>query len=242
LQTPGLGLVGAPANAQERVKEYVKASGGFVSDRPVFDAFLEFYRLAANTGIGHVISDKDGVLTKEGDTSRAGDFRMLSRSFGFGCPLVTVLTGSAYEQNVKFAKAYGLDQRLATNPHVMKNPYLLMTENGAVRVNIITGEQDVMALDRELLAVLKGQYQRLVLDKVGRLVDELSFEWSYNHDDQTGKVYVANKKSMVTINVPRKYKDGRSYRETEDAERFRRHVLDIMTETAERMNLPYKIL
>ena|SRR3989338_7309845 len=57
IRTPGLGFVGAPSNAQDRVKEEVRnLSYGYVSDKRVFEGFLDFYEKAMNRGIKLIIS------------------------------------------------------------------------------------------------------------------------------------------------------------------------------------------
>src|SRR3989344_2789583 len=62
MQTAGIGYIGAPANAQDRVMSTVKQSGGHLSQYPVFDGFVDFYTQAQNRGISLIVSDKDGVL------------------------------------------------------------------------------------------------------------------------------------------------------------------------------------
>ena len=132
LTTAGLGLVGAPANAQDKVKEAVaKIPNGWISSCEILDAFIEFYALAKERNISHIISDKDGVLLAKGDLTRGAEFYTLMQSAGIGGnPFVTVLTGSSAGQNAKFMKGYGLDARLESNLAVRQNPYVLLAENG----------------------------------------------------------------------------------------------------------------
>ena len=65
LTIEGIGLAGAPANAQDKVKEAVKARNGFLAQSKVLDGFLEFYEEARSRGITHIVSDRDGVLVKK---------------------------------------------------------------------------------------------------------------------------------------------------------------------------------
>jgi len=75
------------------------------------------------------------------------------------------------------------------------------------------------------------------------ILKEMCFSWSRDHNDQTGKVYVPlDKKSMFSVNVPRRDVDETRFRETKKAEIFRERVIEIMRDVAERLKLPYEIM
>ena len=247
LATEGLGLVGAPANAQEKVKDAVsKLPNGWISTATVLDAFLEFYSLARQRNISHIISDKDGVLLAKGDLSRGAEFASLMQTAGIeGNPYVMVLTGSSFGQNTKFLKGYGLDERLNANPAVRANPYLLLAENGLIHVDVLSGNalNFCRILNPALLAKLKTEFEPEVAGRMeAEIFPAFGFEWSCDADDQNEKVYHAPKEGMVTFNVPRYFKDGSDYRKSGQAKAYREAVVRIMSETAERIRMPYKIL
>ncbi len=246
LKIIGLGLIGAPSNSQERVKSYVSGSrNGFVSSSEVLDDFFEFYEEAKKARITHIVSDRDGVLVSKSDFSRGNEFFNLAMQMGFqGNPFVMILTGSSYEQNLGFMRGYGLDSRLGVNLAVKENPYLLLVENGAIHVNVISGDllNFCERLNPELLKKLKGDFEAEVKRQIDReILPDFALGWSSEYSDQVQKIYVPPKRSMVTFNIPRYFKDGRNYRSSEEAEILRRKMIEIMQDTAERMHLGYEI-
>lgn len=245
LTLPGLGLAGAPGNAQARVKEAVHKVGGVVLEGKVIDGFFEFYEIAKQKGITHIVSDKDGTLTLAGDYSRGPEFaeRVASRMGHDNKPFVSVLTGSGISQNREFMQAYGLDERLAANEHVQAKPYLLLAESGALHVNVLTGEilNYCEQINPELLHALKGPFEQDVLRKLTAKLPAFGFTWSNEYHDQDAKVYVAPKLSMVTINVPREADGNKAFRKTPEAERFRDAIVETMMQTAEELELKYTI-
>ena len=248
LQVEGLGLAGAPANARDDVKKVVGAMPhGIITAGEVLDGFFEFYAHAKKQGITHIVSDRDGVLVSAGDHSRAEEFKQMARKMGKdGNPYVMVLTGSGVSQNSGFMEAYGLSKELSGNPGIEAHPYLVLAEGGAIHVNVLTGETMnlVDKLDQVLLAQLKGPFQDEVLARVEReVLPAFGLTWSEEYKDQTGKVYVPPKQSMVTLNVPRKFSDGTpDYRKSPEAERYRQAVVAIMREGAEELGISYEML
>lgn len=246
LETPGLGLIGAPANAQPQVKERVAARGGHVSAVETFAAFEEFYAMAGARGITHIISDRDGVL-KEGKTSWGERFKALTRDMGTpGKPYVIVLTGSSLDQNLAFAQEYGLDATIAANPAVQQHPYLLLVENGIIAYNVLTGEtrNGVQSLNPELLAKLKGPFEQEVMRQLRETtLPNFGLRESTVYDDQRGAVYVAPKEAMVSLNIPREFVDGRKdYRKSDTAQVLRGAMLSAMMQTAEKVGIKYQVL
>ena len=247
LTTPRLGMVGCPANAQKGVIDTVNRLRGYVSPEKVYKGFFDFYEKAAEVGIKLIISDKDGVLKEGGNKEGSERFRQLALEMGQeGKPYVVVLTGSSHQQNLPFMRDFGLDERLSVNPAVRKYPYLLLCENGAIHLNVLTGETRnyVADISPELLKALKGKFESRVRKKIEtEVLPFFGFEWSKDYDDQRGKVYhVLDKQSMVTFNVPREFSDGTPYRKTKNADMFRDRVVEKMEETAQELGLPYKIV
>jgi len=246
LETPDLGLIGAPANAQPQVKERVAARGGHVSALETFAAFEEFYAMAGAQGITHIISDRDGVL-KDGKQAWATEFKELTREMGSpGKPYVVVLTGSSLDQNLDFAREYGLDASLKANSAVRQHPYLLLVENGIIAYDVLTGEtrNGVQSLNPELLAKLKGSFEEEVMRQLRKtILPRFGLKESVVYDDQRGAVYVAPKEAMVSLNIPREFADGRKdYRKSPEAEELRQAMLGTMRTAAERVEIAYRIL
>ncbi len=246
LSAPGLGLVGAPANATEKVKRVVAGRGGFISQKNVFDGFLEFYEFAKTKGMTHILSDRDGVLFEKGDNSRGEEFKKLAERMGSGLnPFVTVLTGTSANQNIEFMHTYGLDAKLASNHKVQEYPYLVLAENGAVHVDVLTGEaSDFFDLSgNPFLQALQGSLQIEVINRLGKeVLPAMKLGFSFDPENQIQKVYMPPKKNMITFNIPRKYNDGRDYRKSEDAKVLRKEMLRILAETATKMQLPFQVM
>lgn len=246
LSIEGIGLAGAPANAQDKVKEAVERRQGYIANGKVLDGFLEFYSEARKRGITHIVSDKDGVLVKKGDLSRGHEFQALAMQMGnANNPYVSIVTGSGMEQNIDFMEKYGLNAGLAKNTEVQKFPYLLLAESGTIHVNVLTGEtiNYCEALDPVLLAKLKGEFEAAVKQRLEQEVfPVLRLGWSSEYNDQAEKIYIAPKQSMTTFNIPRKFRDGSDYRGSENAALLRKAIAGIMAETAERLGMPYEML
>lgn len=247
LGTPGLGLVGAPANADSTVKERVAALGekGLVSSMEAFFGFQEFYAEAVKREITHIISDRDGIL-KEGDRSWPNEFKALAQKMGYeGNPYISVITGSSLNQNIKFMTQYGLDASLSSNPAVRKYPWVLLAENGIVAYNALTGEtlNYCQQLNQELLQLMKGPFEKDVARTVEqKILPAFGLRRSDSYDDQQGAVFFVPKEAMVTFNIPRKFRDGREYRQSHEATNLRQAILETMVNSAVKLNIPYKVL
>lgn len=246
LETPGLGFIGAPANAQTKVRERVAALRGHVSTLETFAAFMEFYEMVGSKGITYIISDRDGVL-KDGKHSWGNDFKQLTKEMGTpGKPYVIVLTGSSLDQNLGFAKEYGLDATLAANPAVGQHPYLLLVENGIIAYNVLTGEtrNGVTTLNPALLGILRGPFEDDVMRRVRRnVLPVFELRESRVYSDQRGAVYIAEKEAMVTLNIPREFADGREgYRKSDEAARLRKAMLGTMITAAQEVGVEYRVL
>lgn len=249
LKTPGLGMVGAPANAQLPVKNAVSnLPNSYVSSKRAFEGFMDFYQRASNLGIELIISDKDGVLKEDSESAvHSREFRKLALHMGQERnPYIIVLTGSSQKQNISFMNEYGLNEELRSNPKVVEYPFLVLIENGAIHLNVLTGEikNYVKDICPEMLKMLKGEFEERVKKRLeSEVFPELGLEWSLEYGDQNGKVYHSREKlSMVTFNVPRGFSDGRPYRKSPEADKYRDRTILIMQEEAVRLNLPYQIL
>jgi len=245
LKKQGLGFIGAPANAQQPVINFIKNSGnGYFSSKEAFFGFVDFYNEAIKRKIKLVISDKDGVL-KDGDKTWGSDFATLAMKMGQGGnPYVVILTGSSYQQNLPFMKEYGLDNRLVNNSMIKDYPYLLLAESGAIHINVLTGETKnyVEEINPSLLKILKSEFEPKVKSKIEeKVLQECNLIWSDDYNDQKGKVYHSKDKlSMVTFNVPRYFSDGRPYRKSPESEKFRDSVISIMVDVADELKIPYE--
>jgi len=247
LTLPGLGLAGAPANAQESVIEALTSQdNGYVSPHRFYDGFRDFYFKATERGMQLVISDRNGVLTEGSNMQWGTEFGELALKMGQeGRPYVIVLTGSSYDQNIDFRQEYGLDQRLGENPVVKNHPYSLLVEGGTTHVNVLTGEIKNYAanIDPSLLEALKGDFEKQVRERIEHeVLPDLGFEWTQDYRDQTGKVYHIPKSNMVTFNLPMYFENGKPFRESPQADSFKDDVLKVMVETALNLGLPYEIL
>lgn len=142
-------------------------------------------------------------------------------------------------------KEYGLDERLAANPYVQENPYLVMMENGALQMNVLNGElRDYIAeLDVNLLAALRLTFMPIVKERLEEEVfSDFGLEWSKDSEDKSQRInHVEEKLSMVTFDMPRTFLDGKPYRDSESADRLRERMVGIMVEVAEELELPYEL-
>lgn len=247
LTLPGLALCAAPANAQPEVLSYVRnASNGIALQERVTAGFLHFYRVAGELGLSHVFVDRDGVLIWKGETElhRLALIDVFRAMGAQSRPFVLVLTGSSYEQNVAFMNRYGLDSGLRSNPAVSANPYVLWIENGALQVNVLDHTARLVGdVEEELLAMLKGPFERKVVEILDRQVlPRFALTWSHSSSDQDSRVFVPPKRTMFTVNVPQTYADEDDFRQSSAGDAFREAVLATMKQVAEDLSVPYVVL
>jgi hypothetical protein len=240
----GLGFVGSPSNSQQSVLETVRhMKNGYVSKFSVFRGFYDFYSHAKKRGIELVISDRDGVIKSEReDKESEKEFHRLCLEMGTNGPYIAILTGSGIGQNKPFAKSYGLDQRLKENPKVVKRPFLLYIESGAIHYNVISGEikNFISELDPELVKILKGDFEENVIRRIESEVFPLfNLTWANDCENKTMMVYHPEKLSMVTIDLPRFYSDGESFRKSHEGDLFRDNVVEIMKQEATSLGIPF---
>jgi len=245
---PGLGLIGAPANAQLKVRRVVdhlensvRLSGSFS------DAFAEFCRVAQKRQIKYVFADKDGVLTwKEAGVCNLNLVAELFRCAGVaGLPFVLILTGSSYEQNLQFLNSSELTTAFACNPRIAASPYIILAENGTLRINVLTRgvTDDAAIIDRSRLAWLKGSCEHELLTLVGKeVLPEFGLRWSAAADDQVEAIWIPKKRTMVTLNIPRQFRDGRDYRLSVEGRGVGLAIVSCMARIAEASGVKYAIL
>lgn len=249
LQIPGLGMRGAPLNAQPAVRTALAQLDRSVLLSVSFsDAFFEFYRLAEQRGISYVFADKDGVLVWS-DSEASSQMTALSavfRNMGTGkFPFVFVLTGSSYDQNLDFIGSYRALGAFEKNPQVKERPFVVLAENGAVQVNVLTGEirEDTFLIDRSLLNFIKGDFlKQIVIVMEAKVLSRFNLQWSLSAADQIERIWIPPKRTMVTINIPKTFKDGRDYRSSPRGKELSSSILDSMIRVAEMLGIRYWLL
>ncbi len=248
LQTPGLGFVGAPANASDHVKAVVAGLGdrGYVSPQSYYAGFFDFHDQASLRDIRFVLTARSGLL-KNGIQDWSADLSHVVQHMGRpGWPYVCLLTASSLEQNRDFLTAAGLDARLSSRKEIREHPYLVLVENGALHYNVLTGVTEAFSatLDQHLFQALQGEFthtlQRLLCDDI---LPHFGLRQSTAYEDQRGAVYIPKKQTMVTVNIPRQFSDGApDYRRSEQASDLRHDVLGAMITAAKKCDILYRVL
>jgi hypothetical protein len=247
LRISGLGLVGAPSNAQAAVKQALRAiRGSYISTKSVLDGFLDFYARCCGAGIEFVFADRDGVLIWNQDGE--GKFRLrqvLERMGQNGRPFVIILTGSSYEQNVDFMRNYKLDASLGANQRIRENPYVIYAENGALQMDILSARARnyAAALDKGLLDALTGDFLHSLLRHIReRILPAYRLELGESSSDQRSKLYLPPKRTMVTVDLPRAHTGLEDYRRSPASDALRQALVKEMVIAAQELHLPYQVL
>jgi predicted mannosyl-3-phosphoglycerate phosphatase (HAD superfamily) len=247
LSIEGLGMVGAPSNAQSQVKEFVlNHPAGVLTDHEVLEGFLEFYETAKRNGISHIFADRDGVL--KGHTSQRENYQELQnriREMGSSQhPLIVILTGSGYEQNVEFISEAGLDSACLENAVCRSQPFLLLAENGAIAMNIATAEYRIVHdIAEHELRYLQEEFKPRLLERVGdSVLPRYGLRWSHSQSEQDSQIFLPPKRAMVTLNIPRSKNGNSRYRLSEEAVRLRADLLNVFVEIADNLGLPYRVI
>jgi len=232
-----VGLRGAPANAQDSVKQTLRrldrtrlcAGAGF-------SGFLEFYAECADREIACIITDRDGVLV---GTQPEATLESLSRVLLHGSPAVRILTGSSVGQNHSFLRRFPLAEFAARLDAGESDPWLILAENGSVEVNVCDGtsrlahgglDADVIAWFRRFSCSVISRVEREVLPPLGLgLVSEETAEAGRVGDSSS--VFVPAKQTMLTFDIPRRLRsDDQEARETREV--FVSSVTSIVAEAA----------
>ncbi|MDT4328931.1 hypothetical protein RPD76_03385 [Methylomonas sp. MV1] len=238
LEIEGLGLVGVPSNAQPHVRTRVQHLNNSVLLRgEVLEGFIEFYEIAASKGIRHIISDRDGVLIWKSQTEKdiAALRGLLLKAAPPTRPSISILTGSSVVQNMQFIADYNLGDSSFCSDWVRAHPEIIWSENGSLFINVLTGHtrEAVHISAKQAIEKLKGPFETEALKRIeAEVLPEFGFKYSYNYCEQTDKVYIPPKKTMVTLNIPKSTRSEKDYRRTQDSNRFRERLLDILKEVA----------
>jgi hypothetical protein len=248
LTIPDLGLIGAPLNAQPSVRSTITLLKNSIQLSSSFlDAFLEFYTEAEQRKILYIFTDKDGVLSwKDHKPEYISALNAVFCTAGLGThPFVFILTGSSSEQNIHFVRSVGLYTTFAHNPKVREHPFLLLAENGTVQINVLTGEiwENRKLIDPSLLGWLKGPFERQLIAIVEKeILPRFHLSWSASANDQVESVWIPKKRTMVTVNIPKTFRDGHDYRMSMQGKEFGLAVLDCMVRLTQASGVPYTIL
>jgi len=243
LELNGLLLAGCPANAQTRVKRALASKkNGFISTSTYLDGFMDFYERAAALGARVVISDRDGVLlseTGELDKSRICD--LLGRIGINNRPMLKILTGSSYSQNACLLVDSGIPEVAANNLALVSDPFLILAENGSVPINVITREQrldvDIAALE-PTIQLMRGRFLRALIEELKRSVlGRFGLELTCDANPRADKVYIPQKNTMVTVDVPRVCGADTRFRTSPESDLFRDAVVEAMRKCAEASGL-----
>jgi len=247
LTIPGLAIAAAPLNAQDSVKNLVNSLPNGVSLRSEStQGFLDFYELAKSRQLSHIFADRDGVFDWEDDSARKDELFRLFQNMGLDRnPFVFVLTGSSYDQNISFIKKLRIRDAVKDNAAVRKKPFAILAENGAIQISVLSSEiRDFQqVLDPDFLRLLKTSFEKEVVARLkATVLPRFRLKLTDDHTDQIAKIYIPPKRTMVTINVPKWFRDGSDFRRSPVAQQFREAVLAVMQAVAESLGMPYRLL
>lgn len=244
---PQLNFIGAPANAQQEVKQQIShLPNAHISDKNFLDGFIDLYGKCQSQGIHYIFSDRDGIFLGSNDI-RDPDriYDLFLHMGGSGEPVVYIVTGSSYEQNIGFIRDSRIMDALLANTAIAGQPYYLYAENGAVRIDCRTAayQIDDTLFDPAFLSQIKQSvFPRIIECIAGNLMEKYSLSWSNNMQDQVEKLYIPEKHTMLTINIPKKYRDGTDYHLSDDAASLRTDLTECVKIVLEQDTLAYKIL
>lgn len=243
LQLTELGLAGCPNNAQHRVKEVVEThKNGVISHLSYLDAFQYFYDLSKERDLRLLVSDRDGlILTDLGDFDVDNFIRVIDKVGRNGCPELRVLTGASVDQNRSIFCTEKLKRSVQRNEAISANPYIILAENGAIELNVLTGEFRFSRMFSELSGKVTanlGKVEKLFKSELEKSVTPYLLTLSKYSVGQIGaKVEVVRKQTMLTVDVPTGVMDGKIFKHTPEADRFRNMVKLAMQLAVERANL-----
>ena len=238
LEIEGLGLIGAPNNAQQRVKDFViQKPHGVVLEKNVLSGFCDFYRKAKEKGIQTIFADRDGVLIwkdlKKEDIVPLKE--MLLKSTPKKGPNVFVLTGSSFDQNTRFISEYNLNDENVFSPEIKKNPYIILAENGCLHISVKDNQTKLSSSIKNTsdLDQLKNHFEPKVKKLLAtRVLPVYGLTFTDRHEDQVEKLYIPKKTTMVTFNIPKFFKDGSDYRHSPTSDKLREDILKVMKDVA----------
>jgi hypothetical protein len=243
---PQLDFIGAPANAQEEVKQLIgQRPDAYISPGTFLDGFMDFYQVCKKRGVDYIFSDRDGIFLGSNNTEDPGRIYELFLHMGEpGNPVVHILTGSSYEQNTGFIRDYRIMEALLANTTITQ-PYYLYAENGALQIDCRTGtyEIDPTLYNEAFLSQLKQSVFPRIIEAIDTtLLKKYGLSWSSGMQDQVEKLYIPEKHTMLTINIPKQYRDGTDYHHSTDAAALRTDLTECIRTLLEQQTLTYKIL
>jgi hypothetical protein len=257
LKLEGLLFRGAPFNARESVKNFlVTINNGYISKKDLlkgfFDCVDKIISMSADRGLNArdvtVYTDRDGVIYTKGDYSQGRRFATRIRNMGIDSPLVRIITGSSLVQNQEsgFMDAFGLNaENLARNQRVQDDPYLVLIENGAIKLNVLNPHDMnnvALTLEPELTQTLVGEFRNRLMERIEReIFPSMHLHWQKNYmlqkEDPRGVYPSLDKKTMTTMNTPHALRDQKIIGEV-----YKSNIVKFMEEIAEGLNLPYEVL
>ena len=247
LALEGLCLAGCPANADEAVKAAVLARGGFVSKFEVYLGFLDFSAQCLQRGVEAIYTDRDQtILDKEEFPGALGLATSLRYSGDSGSPFIYVLTGAGQAENKDFIEVINSFYDLEENKFIAADPHIILSENGGVRVNVLNPSESVNMVQKknpELLAKVLGPFRNSLVKRLeSEIAPKFNLGVTYDYGNQKGNAYIATKQTMVSVNVPRSYADGKPYRNTADAGNYRQEMKEAAVDIAKFINIPFSTL
>ena len=247
LKIPGIGLIGAPANAQKGVKEFLQlAKNSYISRESFLAGFVDFYKKSHENRKKFIFSDRDGVLIGNDNIPAKTDFSSLTQTMGLNDnPFIIVLTGSSFDQNIEFIDSFFDRDKIRWNQKIANYPYLIHAENGALQINILDKSIRKMDefIDIDLLKELKDDFFEAVKKSIeDNVLKPFELHFTLDQHDQISKIYIPNKISMVTFNIPTAHGKLANYRNSSESETLRTAILTEMIDSAEALRLPYEVL
>jgi len=226
LLEPGVKVAAAPSNAQSRVKTSLRAlNHGLILDGEGLEGFLQFYRHCRTVGVRLIVADRDGVLRWKNDELYLSALGEIYKSMGApDHPIVVVLTGSSAEQNFRFVSETFIDSSVAQNPKRDSLPPLIYAENGNVIVDIKLHSSHIreQSIAKNEADLLLGPVRKLLLSELEReVLPRFGMSFTRDPTKQAMCVFLPPKSTMLTVNVPKTFLDGRFFRDSPEAENFR---------------------
>lgn len=247
LTIPNIGIAAAPSNAQQKVIDTLNTqSNSYISKNKVYEGFIDFYNLCKNRNIKYIFSDRDGVILWKNEHSYHEEIYELFTQMGHNNnPYVFVLTGSSVEQNIEFINEYKINEACSKNELLSDKPFNIFAENGALMINCMTMDYvlDKNIIDLDFIGFLKKDYYTHVLQLIKKeVLNKFNLQFTSNANDQIEKIFIPEKRTMITFNIPAYYHNGSDYRESTDADELRKHIIEILVSAAIKFNINYKVL
>jgi hydroxymethylpyrimidine pyrophosphatase-like HAD family hydrolase len=246
----GLGYIGCPENADQKVKDLVRQRSGLVSEHSLYDGFAQFVTEAGRRGIQLIYADKDGTIVDKGKYEPIAErfANLLSHSGQNKNPQIHIITGAGRDQNHDLIEALQpFKDLLLDNPLLAKEPYIVGAENGAIWHSIIDEQDYKFAAhlqDSRLLTYLTGSFtKQLKHDIENGIAPAFELGVTNEYKDQDGKIYIGSKDTMASVNVPRTNTRAGvdNFRKTPLANELKKAIISLASAILERDDIPYRI-